>query len=126
MCYLNRTYRVLATGKRSGLDRMGHGGYNPAASPVGAVAQLGERLNGIQEVRGSIPLGSTNIQLGNPRLPAGSTSSCAAYWWLRTGQRDQLASKAKPVSACEQHCLEAFLHKLLARSGDGSHALRPD
>jgi hypothetical protein len=26
----------------------------------GAVAQLGERLNGIQEVRGSIPLGSTN------------------------------------------------------------------
>jgi hypothetical protein len=27
---------------------------------VGAVAQLGERLNGIQEVRGSIPLGSTS------------------------------------------------------------------
>ena len=26
----------------------------------GAVAQLGERLNGIQEVRGSIPRGSTN------------------------------------------------------------------
>jgi hypothetical protein len=26
----------------------------------GAVAQLGERLNGIQEVRGSIPLGSIN------------------------------------------------------------------
>jgi hypothetical protein len=35
----------------------------PPASPVGAVAQLGERLNGIQEVRGSIPLGSTS---GNP------------------------------------------------------------
>jgi hypothetical protein len=32
----------------------------PPASSVGAVAQLGERLNGIQEVRGSIPLGSTN------------------------------------------------------------------
>ena len=31
----------------------------PPASLVGAVAQLGERLNGIQEVRGSIPLGST-------------------------------------------------------------------
>ena len=28
---------------------------------VGAVAQLGERLNGIQEVRGSIPLGSTAV-----------------------------------------------------------------
>ena len=26
----------------------------------GAVAQLGERYNGIVEVRGSIPLGSTN------------------------------------------------------------------
>jgi hypothetical protein len=27
----------------------------------GAVAQLGERLNGIQEVVGSIPISSTNI-----------------------------------------------------------------
>jgi hypothetical protein len=27
----------------------------------GAVAQLGERLNGIQEVEGSIPFGSTKI-----------------------------------------------------------------
>ena len=27
----------------------------------GAIAQLGERLNGIQEVRGSTPLGSTNL-----------------------------------------------------------------
>ena len=29
----------------------------------GAIAQLGERLNGIQEVRGSIPRSSTNITL---------------------------------------------------------------
>ncbi len=29
----------------------------------GAVAQLGERLNGIQEVRDSIPLGSTTLRL---------------------------------------------------------------
>ena len=29
----------------------------------GAVAQLGERLNGIQEVRGSTPLGSTNFSI---------------------------------------------------------------
>ena len=27
----------------------------------GAIAQLGERLNGIQEVVGSIPIGSTRI-----------------------------------------------------------------
>ena len=29
----------------------------------GAIAQLGERLNGIQEVRGSIPRSSTIIEL---------------------------------------------------------------
>ena len=29
---------------------------------AGAVAQLGERLNGIQEVRGSIPLGSMLVE----------------------------------------------------------------
>jgi hypothetical protein len=32
----------------------------PRIHPIGAVAQLGERLNGIQEVDGSIPFGSTN------------------------------------------------------------------
>ena len=44
---------------------------NPAPRPpsqgrrkrFGAVAQLGERCNGIAEVRGSIPLGSTNLRL---------------------------------------------------------------
>src|SRR5215467_5827919 len=30
----------------------------------GAVAQLGERLNGIQEVVGSTPIGSTNLRSG--------------------------------------------------------------
>jgi hypothetical protein len=34
----------------------------------GAVAQLGERLNGIQEVDGSIPFGSTNLRFLQ-RLP---------------------------------------------------------
>tara|TARA_B100000925_G_scaffold74026_1_gene51977 strand:- start:26 stop:178 length:153 start_codon:yes stop_codon:yes gene_type:complete len=29
---------------------------------LGAVAQLGERLNGIQEVSGSIPLSSTDLK----------------------------------------------------------------
>ena len=33
------------------------GGFTPD-TPLGGVAQLGERLNGIQEVRGSIPLAS--------------------------------------------------------------------
>jgi hypothetical protein len=33
-------------------------GFRPRGSCEGAVAQLGERLNGIQEVGGSIPPGS--------------------------------------------------------------------
>ena len=41
------------------LPRVWAPGYR-TGSRAGAVAQLGERLNGIQEVRGSIPLGSTN------------------------------------------------------------------
>jgi hypothetical protein len=35
----------------------------------GAVAQLGERLNGIQEVRGSIPRSSTINHKGLRQLP---------------------------------------------------------
>ena len=35
----------------------------------GLVAQLGERLNGIQEVRGSIPLRSTMISALAPVVP---------------------------------------------------------
>ena len=34
-------------------------GLANARDKSGAVAQLGERMNGIHEVRGSIPLGST-------------------------------------------------------------------
>ena len=33
-----------------------------SVSPIGALAQLGERLICIQEVNGSIPLGSTKLQ----------------------------------------------------------------
>jgi hypothetical protein len=33
----------------------------------GAVAQLGERADGIREVRGSIPLGSTDLQVFEAR-----------------------------------------------------------
>jgi hypothetical protein len=45
----------------------GRRSLTPPAPPVrlprlsGAVAQLGERLNGIQEVDGSIPFGSTKV-----------------------------------------------------------------
>ena len=51
--------RFARAGRGRLLRRFGRGGYR--TPPIGgAVAQLGERLNGIQEVRGSIPLGSTN------------------------------------------------------------------
>ena len=39
-------------------DKFGRGFPDPRIA-FGAIAQLGERLNGIQEVRGSTPLGST-------------------------------------------------------------------
>jgi hypothetical protein len=40
--------------------RTAHAGrLRVARTSGGAIAQMGERLNGIQEVRGSIPLGST-------------------------------------------------------------------
>ncbi len=55
----------------------------PPAQPLagfptlaGAVAQLGERLNGIQEVRGSIPLGSTNKIKSLARMQQGAWNGC--------------------------------------------------
>ena len=42
--------------------------FRPCISSRGAVAQLGERLNGIQEVVGSIPIGSTRLPQENRYL----------------------------------------------------------
>ena len=44
---------------------------NPHLKIFGALAQLGERLSGRQKVKGSIPLGSTNIWPGRlvARIP---------------------------------------------------------
>ena len=45
---------------------------------IGAIAQLGERLHGMQEVSGSIPLGSTNFRsdasLNANRIPVITSS----------------------------------------------------
>jgi hypothetical protein len=49
----------------------------------GAVAQLGERCNGIAEVRGSIPLGSTIAFQDADRTPP---KGCAAYMQLAADQ----------------------------------------
>src|SRR5262245_48262487 len=45
--------------------------FGATLARFGAVAQLGERLDGIQEVRGSIPLGSTSIMSSRPARPDG-------------------------------------------------------
>ncbi len=44
--------------------------YKIRPSQVGAVAQLGERYNGIVEVTGSIPVGSTKYNMRPVRLEA--------------------------------------------------------
>ena len=58
----------------------GEAAVNAASS--GAVAQLGERLNGIQEVRGSIPLASTI-----PGEPGGSSSPVPGTMWYTSSHR---------------------------------------
>ena len=50
--------------------------YDDLLSQIGAVAQLGERMTGSHEVRGSIPLGSTKIR-NNLRPPMCSVSEFA-------------------------------------------------
>ena len=44
--------------------------FPPDDQMIGAVAQMGERLDRTQEVRGSIPLGSTNQFRSICRFPA--------------------------------------------------------
>ena len=51
--------RGLRPRASASIERPLEAGLVRALGKTGAVAQLGERLNGIQEVRGSIPLGST-------------------------------------------------------------------
>src|SRR5690606_5453271 len=48
----------------------------PATRKNGALAQLGERLHGMQEVSGSIPLGSTISPLSVSRMLALSAARC--------------------------------------------------
>ena len=61
----------------------------------GAIAQLGERLNGIQEVGGSIPPGSTNHLLLNRGYPC-RRSSCVIPGCWRPGSAFELVRDAIP------------------------------
>src|SRR5579859_8101715 len=81
-----RWWRRLARGSaRRGfrpqetLDQRETGGLYAARRLAGAIAQLGERLNGIQEVRGSTPLGSTNEINELDRQPVQSPRKCPRY-----------------------------------------------
>src|SRR6185369_16864510 len=59
-------------------DLREHGRTRPCLDCEGAIAQLGERLHGMQEVGGSIPPGSTSLRslrelrLGRPGSPSGA------------------------------------------------------
>jgi hypothetical protein len=66
-------------------------------SPIGAIAQLGERLHGMQEVGGSIPPGSTTLSSprGARRLP------------LRTHQNKMMPSVPRRVR-CESAAPATF------------------
>src|SRR3954452_9193760 len=62
----------------------------PSAATRGAVAQLGERLNGIQEVDGSIPFGSTKNR--DQRLNADPRGSAfVLYSVIRPEARESCA-----------------------------------
>ncbi len=64
---------------------------------IGAIAQLGERVNGIHEVGGSIPPGSTNPFNDLASSPNGSHK--ASKHIVGTEQRFRLASTRVPVFA---------------------------
>src|SRR4030095_4010443 len=59
------------TNRDQALFRLRNRGYNLALS-CGGIAQLGERLHGMQEVSGSIPLPSTTGPRTRPSTPAAS------------------------------------------------------
>jgi hypothetical protein len=63
---LGNVYAVSRKRIEKNLTAPGKAWYLPPRMQ-GAIAQLGERLNGIQEVSGSIPLSSTNSQSNGVR-----------------------------------------------------------
>ncbi len=86
-----RTNSALPRGFRTMLlTTLGVSGKNQL--PFGAVAQLGERLNGIQEVRSSILLSSTRISQG---LSARVTP--APFCGLATAKRPRRAARSSPL-----------------------------
>ncbi len=82
-------------------------GSSPAWGAIcGALAQLGERLNGIQEVVGSIPIGSTIIsticEIGvSPSGKAQDFDSCIP--WFESRHPSHLIIKRRGVAQLVEH-----------------------
>jgi hypothetical protein len=66
----------------------------------GPVAQLGARLNGIQEVTGSIPVGSTRNSSNSGRF--GHSGSPAFFSWSENvaGPFPPMSSRSRSIRAC--------------------------
>ena len=76
----------------------GSAGPFVARSPwFGAIAQLGERLHGMQEVSGSIPLGSTNFLTSQDQ--AYTTAGKFARRCFAAPQRPRRAEPIGPANA---------------------------
>jgi hypothetical protein len=74
----------------------------PRGSSKGAIAQLGERLHGMQEVGGSIPPGSTSLRSLRELSPQGEgrLARFASFGWAghNVAYRGE-ASEANPIAA---------------------------
>jgi hypothetical protein len=85
------------TGLRLELRQRGQFSLREQRLTHGAIAQLGERFHGMEEVVGSIPTSSTNTpSTGFPRSPQFSTKRLAGARWRRLKFR--VAGKEKLFS----------------------------
>jgi hypothetical protein len=85
-------------------------------APVGVVAQLVERLNGIQEVRGSNPLGSTSIYKGFLTVSKDSRGPFVTSWSL-FGANGTMFCNVQTKSTA------GLAHKLPESNSDMPHAI---
>jgi hypothetical protein len=90
--------------------------FSPLADWHGLLAQLVERLNGIEEVSGSNPLGSTSLRADcraiAPRASGGGPYAIkATAWraWIYIGE----VKAGRPITACQ--CASSAAWRLAAR-----------
>lgn len=78
----------------------------------GPVAQLGARLNGIQEVTGSIPVRSTNLR----SLAHVARFCSASYGWQANPLLASISLSVKRAAPGRVHLLRAITHGFAVRS----------